>query len=223
MRLVSSTRTVHGVDTSPHAGSRAARRGEPAAARRSSRAHEAVLGAAIELFEAVGYARLTIDAIASRAGVSKATIYRWWPNKAAVVMEALLTTVEPDIAFPDSGSVRQDLVEQAGALARLLTERPLGQMVLALLGQAQDDADLASALREGWQQPRRDAGREVLQRAVDRGELRAECDLELVLDGVYGPIYLRLLFGHAPLDGHDLERLVDQALHSVTRRHGDRP
>ncbi len=194
-----------------------AARAEPAQARRSGRAHRAVLAAAIELFEAVGYPRLTIDAIAARAGVSKATIYRWWPNKAAVVMEAFLATVEPDIAFPDSGSTRDDLVEQAAALARLLTERHLGQLVLALLGEAQTDADLATALREGWQRPRRDAGREVLQRAVDRGELRPDCDSDLVLDGIYGPIYLRLLFGHAPLDRSEIRKVVDQALHRVTR------
>lgn len=176
-----------------------------------------MLAAAIELFEAVGYSRLTIDAIATRARVSKATIYRWWPNKAAVVMEAFLTTVEPDIAFADSGSVRDDLVEQAAALARLLTERRLGQMVLALLGEAQADVELATALRQGWQQPRRDAGRDVLRRAVDRGQLRTDCDIDLVLDGIYGPIYLRLLFGHAPLDRPDIDQLVDQALAGVTR------
>ena len=107
----------------------------------------------MELFEAVGYQRLTIDAIAARAGVGKATIYRWWPNKASVVMEAFLTTVEPDIGFRDSGSARDDLVEQATALTRLLTERRLGQLVLALLGQAQTDTDLAGALRNGWQRP----------------------------------------------------------------------
>lgn len=174
-----------------------------------------MLAAAVELFEAVGYQRLTIDAIAARAGVGKATIYRWWPNKAAVVMEAFLTTVEPDIAFRDSGSVRDDLVEQAAALARLLTERRLGQLVLALLGQAQTDADLADALRQGWQQPRRDAGRTVVQRAVGRGELPADCDSELLLDAIYGPIYLRLLFGHASLSRPNIERLVDRALHSL--------
>lgn len=171
----------------------------------------------MELFEAVGYQRLTIDAIAARAGVGKATIYRWWPNKAAVVMEAFLTTVESDIAFRDSGLARDDLVEQATDLTRLLTERRLGQLVLALLGEAQTDADLAGALREGWQRPRRDAGREVLQRAVDRGELRADCDSELVLDVIYGPIYLRLLFGHAPLGRPDIEQLVDRALQGETR------
>lgn len=186
--------------------------------RRSERAHRAVLEVAAALFEDVGYARLTIDAVAARAGVSKATVYRWWPNKAAVLMEAFLVAIERDVAFPDSGSVRTDLAEQAAALAQVLGERRLGMMVVALLGEAQHDDDLAQAFRDGWQEPRRAAGREVLRRAVERGELRADVDPELVLDGVYGPVYLRLLYRHLPPSRPEIEKLVDQVLHGIIAR-----
>ncbi len=174
-----------------------------------------MLESAAELFEDVGYARLTIDAIATRAGVSKATVYRWWPNKAAVVMEAFLTAVEPDIAFPDAGSVRTDLVEQTASLAEVLAERRLGTMIVALLGEAQHDPELARAFRKGWQEPRRARGREVLRRGIERGELRADLDLELVLDGVYGPLYLRLLYRHLPPSRPEIEKLIDQLLTGI--------
>lgn len=184
-------------------------------ARRSSRAHQAVLDAALELFGETGYQRTTVDAIASRAGVSKATIYRWWPGRAAVLLEAFLTEVEDDLAFPDSGSVRQDLVEQLHALSHLLAETRLGRMAISLLGEAQHDAELAVAFRASWLAPRRAAGRAVLTRAVERGDLRPDLDLEVALDGLYGPIYLRLLFGHGTLERPVIEALVDQVLQGL--------
>lgn len=187
----------------------------PQSTRRSLRAHEAVLKAAIGLFEESGYSRMTIDAIAGRAGASKATIYRWWPGKAALLLEAFLSEVEADLAFPDSGSLRKDLVVQVSALSRVLGQTRLGQMAIALLGEAQHDAELATAFRSGWLEPRRMAGREVLLRAVGRGELRAGLDPEAVLDALYGPVYLRLLFGHGSLDRSTVETLVDQLLQGI--------
>lgn len=190
----------------------------PAPVRRSRRSHEAVLDAAIAVFDEVGYERLTVDAIARQAGVSKATIYRWWNGRAAIVMEAFLRRVEPEVAFPDSGSLRDDLVEQLTALATVLDGTPLGRMAIGLLGLAQGDPELADALRAGWLEPRRVAGRAVLARAVEAGALRADVDAEVVLDGLYGPLYLRLLFGHASLDRPSMECLVDQVLDGVAQR-----
>ncbi|WP_158252771.1 TetR/AcrR family transcriptional regulator [Cryobacterium sp. N21] len=186
--------------------------------RRSSSTHEAVLRAAIELFEKSGYSRMTIDAIADRAGASKATIYRWWAGKGAILLEAFLSGVEADIAFPDSGTLREDLVAQVSALAHVLGQTNLGQMAIALLGEAQHDTQLAAAFRSGWLEPRRTVGREVLFRATERGELRADLDLEVVLDGLYGPVYLRLLFGHGPLDRPTIETLIDQVLQGIARQ-----
>ena len=158
---------------------------------------------------------MTIDAIADRAGASKATIYRWWPGKGAVLLEAFLSVVEADLAFPDSGTLREDLVTQVTTLAHVLGQTSLGQMAVALLGEAQHDTQLAAAFRSGWLEPRRAVGREVLIRAVERGELRVDLDLEVALDGLYGPVYLRLLFGHGPLDRPAIETLVDQVLQGI--------
>lgn len=186
-------------------------------ARRSQRAHQAILTSAIDLFEELGYARLTVDAIAVGAGASKATIYRWWPNKGAILMAAFLSAVESEIAFPDTGSVREDLVRQLSLLSGVLSETQRGRMMISLLAEAQHDQALAAALRDGWLEPRRVAGRVVLTRAIDRAELRADIDLEVTLDGLYGPLYLRLLFGHGPLDKPILQTLVDQQLTSISR------
>lgn len=194
--------------------------GKPAGSsvRRSRRAHDAILKSAVALFEELGYERMTVDRIALRAGASKATIYRWWPSKGAILTEAFLTAVEPDVGFPDSGSLREDLVGQLALLVRVLGETPLGRMMISLLGEAQHDAALAAALRDGWLEPRRVAGRAVLERAVSRGELRSDLDLDLALDGLYGPIYLRLLFAHSPLDTPALEALVAQQLRGIAAR-----
>jgi len=192
----------------------------PSAERRSVRAHQAVLDAALKLFRESGYAGLTVDSIATGAGVSKATIYRWWANKAAILIEAFLASVEPDIGFPDAGSLREDLVAQALSLAKVLGDPHLGALFVALLGEAQHDVDLATAFRDDWQSPRRAAGIEVVNRARARGEIRSDADPELVLDGVYGPLYLRLFFGHAPLDEQSLRQLIDQVLNGLAPTSG---
>lgn len=176
-----------------------------------------MLNAALELFRERGYTALTVDSVAAQAGVSKATIYRWWSNKAAILIEAFLASVEPDVGFSDSGSLREDLVAQTSSLARVLGDPDLGSLVVALLGEAQHDVDLAAAFRDHWQSPRRAAGLVVVNRAKERGEIRADVDSELVLDGVYGPLYLRLLFGHAPLDERSLRELIEQVLNGLLR------
>lgn len=182
----------------------------------SARAHAAIRAAALEIFRQEGLSRMTVESIAARAGASKATVYRRWPGKSAVLMEALLHELEGELAFPDTGSLHDDLVGQLSALARLLEGSEMGQLLVSLLGEAQHDDELAAAFRSGWLEPRRRAGREVLQRAVVRGELSAELDPELVLDLVYGPLYLRLLFGHAPLDARGVSAIVSLALQGIS-------
>lgn len=139
-----------------------------------------------------------------------------WSNKAAILIETFLASVEPHIGFPDSGSLREDLVSQASSLAHVLGDPHLGGLVVALLGEARRDVDLAAASRDEWQLPRRAAGLEVVNRAMGRGEIRTDVDPELVLHGVYGPLYLRLLFGHAPLDEDSLRHVVDQVINGLT-------
>ena len=185
--------------------------------RRSERNHRAILSAASELLKEVGYANLTIQAIADRAGVSNKTIYRWWSNKAAVAMEAFAVATADVVTIPDTGSLQADLLAfiKAAFVAHQILK--FGETMASLIAAIQTDLTLATAFREQFITQRRDAVREILERAIKRGELLAPPDVEVVIDSVYGPIFYRLLVGHAPLDNQFAEALVNQLLMGVTR------
>jgi len=185
--------------------------------RRSEHTHRAILSAAAALLEEVGYASLTIQAIAERAGVSNKTIYRWWSNKAAVVMEAFALATSDVVAIPDTGSLRADLLAFIQAAFVVHQTLKFGATMASLVAAIQTDLTLATAFREQFIAQRRDAVRQLLERAIQRGELPASTDVEAVIDGIYGPLFYRLLVGHAPLDNQFAEALVDQLLMGVAR------
>ncbi len=185
------------------------RRGRP----RSERAREAILSAAAELLLARGLEAVSMDAVAERAGVSKATIYRWWPSKETLALDALYR--EWDAARPrtrETGSLRGDLLSLLRPWVRLVGKRPYGRVIAALITEAQSDPTFAEQYRERFIEPRRDQARPILRRAIERGELPATTDVELALDLFYGPLYHRLLHGHAPLTDRFVRDLVDTAL-----------
>jgi AcrR family transcriptional regulator len=188
------------------------RRGRP----RSERATQAILDAAASLLFEHGIDGITIERIAATASVSKATIYKWWPSKAAVVVDAFLAQVQPLAPIPDVGDLRRELCEPAAAQLRLFRDTPVGTALKSLLAAAQHDPDVAEAVRTRWLKPRRDLARQAVLRAQERGELRPEVDPEMVLDLVFGPIYYRLLTGHAPLQDDLVERLVDAFLEGLS-------
>jgi AcrR family transcriptional regulator len=178
---------------------------------RSAEAHQAILQAALDLAVEGGLTGVSMEGIAARSGVGKATIYRRWPTKHALMADALrsiLATVEP----PDTGSLRGDfaaLVEQALANAPGAL-----RLMPRLMIEGAEDPDLLAVCREVLVEPRRAATREMLRRAVDRGELRADLDLELAVDALAGPLIYRVLInGGDPsaIDGM-AERLLEQAL-----------
>jgi AcrR family transcriptional regulator len=169
-------------------------RGRP----RDEFARSRILTSALELLEEVGFPNTTTEAIAERAGVSKATIYRWWPNKAAVLIEALREQVAQDNPFPDTGDLSRDIHEQVRKFIDLLTGGR-GRIFKAFIAAAQSDPEFAEAFRSVWIRPRRDEAQEVLRRHIASGRLSPGADLELLMDSLYGPIYFRLLLGHAPL------------------------
>ena len=177
--------------------------------RRNHRSHQAILKATAELLEEKGYRDICIEAIASRAGVGKQTIYRWWPSKAAVVMEAYSEKATQNIPTPDTGSVKQDLYQILQQLFAMLTTTTTGTAVTGLIAEAQMDASLAEAFREQFIKCRRAATRTILERGIARGELRPDLNLELVIDAIYGPIWYRLLLKHAALDDAFAEELVN--------------
>jgi AcrR family transcriptional regulator len=176
---------------------------------RSEQAKRAVLAAALELVSEDGYAALSIEGIAARAGVAKTTIYRSWPSKAAVVMDAIFVESDPQLAFPDTGSAREDLRLQMSRVAELLTEPGFGKPFVGLLAESQHDPALADALHQWLIRARRSGATEVLRRGVARGELRADLDVDVAIDALYGALYYRLLVSHQPLSAEYVQSVID--------------
>ena len=182
----------------------------PSGARRSRRAREAILTAAWDLFAETGLPRLSVEAIAERAGVAKTTVYRWWPSKAAVLMDSLGEQLGPQVEFAHSADVLRDLRDQLAAVVDLLTTSTVGDAYLALVTESRHDPDLARELRERYIADRRAAATAVLDRGVTDGQLRADLDTSLMIDTLYGAIYYRLLVQHTPPDANYVDRLLEQ-------------
>jgi AcrR family transcriptional regulator len=168
---------------------------------RSPEAHAAILRAAVELVAADGLHGLTMEAIAARAGVGKATIYRRWKSKEDLLAEALRSVaMTPDA--PDTGSVRGDLAAAAqSAVSRLSADA--FRVLPRLLAEAGDDPRLREAVDEALLRPRRQAIGSILRRGVERGELRDDLDLDFVTDMIMAPIIIRLI-----MSGGDLRELA---------------
>ncbi len=178
--------------------------------RRSDRAHRAVLAAAAQLLERDGWHALTIEAIAKQAGVSKATIYRWWPSKAAVLMDALLVASDELADFPDTGDAVQDIRLQLRSIIHLFTQTSAGRGLLTLIAESQHDPQLAAALSHRVIAHRRSAATAVLKRGQRRGNLRADLDPAIAIDAIYGAIYYRLLVSHEPTTTDYADTLLAQ-------------
>jgi AcrR family transcriptional regulator len=164
-----------------------------------------------ELLEQNAYSAVTIESIAVRAGVSKATIYRWWPNKAAVVTDCFLDLIVSEVNLVDTGAVREDLRQDMCRLTRVLASKS-GRIIAALIAEGQSDPESARSFRENWIFRRREETRRALQRGVERGELSPEIDFEIAIDALYSPIYWRLLVGHVPLEEGFVDALVDHVM-----------
>ena len=178
---------------------------------RSEATRRAILTAAIDELTERGYAQLSIEGIAARAGAGKQTIYRWWPSRADVVLDALLDVAASRITVPDEGSLHADLDAFLAATFRQRGQRPV---LVGLMAEALLDPVFAAQFRDRFLFGRRDALRAVLTRASARGEIAADVDPELLLDVVFGVLWYRLLLDHAPLNddaGRQLAALVVRA------------
>ncbi len=184
---------------------------------RSDAARQAILEAAGTLLIEEGMDRFTIEGVAARSGVSRMTIYKWWPSRGALALDGYATFAEPRIAFQDTGSVRADLIAEVEALIRLLTDTPAGTVIAGLVGAVQSDRILAQEIRDRYFLPRRRMGIDALRQGQERVELRDDLDLEVVIDQIYGAIYNRLLFGLQPIDLTMATRLVDYIFCGIAR------
>jgi AcrR family transcriptional regulator len=192
----------------------APRRGRP----RSAKAHNAILAAAIDLLLEQGLHPMSMDEVAERAGVSKATIYRWWASKELLALDALAAewAGPPPSTQRDTGSLRGDLLARFRPWLRQLNEKPFGRVLAGLIAEAQTDPQFADLYREQFVQPRRDATRVILTRAINRGEISADTNMDVILDLLYGPIYHRLLHKHAPLTDRFIQQVIDAVIAAVS-------
>jgi AcrR family transcriptional regulator len=184
--------------------------------RRSVEAETAILKATLYLLERQPLRKVTADAIARRAAVSKATIYKWWPNKSLVALDAYLAGMTEQVVMPDTGSAELDFTRQLKSVMAFYTSS-LGKLFCQFLAEGQSDPVFLALFRERFLYARRNAARVMWQRGVDRGEIRKEIDSEIVLDLIYGPMIFRLLAGHGSLGDRESEAVVEAVFGGLKR------
>lgn len=185
-----------------------AARGRP----RSPQTEKHLLSAAYEQLEKQGYAAFSMEAVARRAGASKATLYRRWASSAELLLDALASQTAATIPLPNTGKLESDLKQLLLASFKRLNTRT-AELLRSLMAEAQVDESFKTKFRDTFIFSRRAGMRSLLEAAVNRGELPTDLDREFIIDILYGVIWYRLLIGHAPLDS----RCADQLVASVTR------
>jgi AcrR family transcriptional regulator len=180
-------------------------RGRP----RSERSHQAILDAANQILEERGFVDLTIDEVAQRAGVSKTTIYRRWPTKGTLVFEAFWADFLNRQPLPNTGSLRGDLLAALRGWIKAVKGTVTGRTLAGLIAEVQRDPELGEVWRERFIGPVRAQHRVMIDRAMERGEVSAEADSDVLLDLLYGAAYHRLLQSHLPLTDSFAQAVVD--------------
>jgi len=183
---------------------------------RSEDARQAILRSTIKLLRRSSFADLSIEAIAANAKVGKATVYRWWPNKGAVAVDAFASSTEDELHFPDSGSVYKDMSLQMTQWLGVLRS-PRGCIVRAVIAAGQSDPQLIDEFRKRFMWPRRQEAYQTLRRGIERGELPRDLDLDLLLDILYGAIYMRFLIRHDELNEYYVEEVCRMVLKGAAR------
>jgi AcrR family transcriptional regulator len=181
----------------------------PLASRRRESSRLAILDAVLALCREEGYARLSIEAIAARAGVGKGTIYRWWPSKGAVLLEALDREAAGWAAFPDTGDLVADMRTTIKDVVRFQANPNFGPPFAALIAEAQQDPAIGPLLLERFFRPHRAPIVERLRRAQEVGQLPETLDVEAVLEVIFGALFHRLLLRSGPLDAAYASFVVD--------------
>ncbi|MFG3284748.1 TetR/AcrR family transcriptional regulator [Streptomyces sp. NPDC048111] len=179
----------------------------PSPRRRSEKSRRATLSAALDLCAQDGYGKVTIEAIAGRAGVSKKTIYRWWPTKGAVLLDAVTDLVANNSPLPDTGDIGADLRTHIGSLVRLFESSMLGPAYRGILSQVLYDEELATAVNDQLVIPRVALVYERMRGAQAVGQLPPDADLPLAVEMMYGPLYYRHSLGR-PMPGPELVEMM---------------
>jgi AcrR family transcriptional regulator len=186
-------------------------RGRP----RSKQSHQAIIKATNELLAERGFDNVTMDEVAERAGVSKATIYRRWASKGVLVFEAFAADFLARQPQPDTGSLRRDLLLRMRSWVRIVNGTVTGRTLVSLLAEAQRDDELATLWSEHFTLPVRQESKTLVERAVARGEISQRTDPDVLLDLLYGPLYHRLLQRHLPLNDRFVQAVVSTVLAGI--------
>ncbi|WP_297424760.1 TetR/AcrR family transcriptional regulator [Clostridium sp.] len=184
---------------------------------RSEKTKNAILSAAYDLLLENGFGAVTIEKIAERAGVSKATIYKWWPNKAAVVMDAFFDAAVVRLPIPDTGSVVEDMIIQVWNLSKFFLSRE-GKVINEIIAEGQYDQKLAETYRTVYFKPRRLDSKYILERGISRSELKKELDIELTMDLIFGPLFYRLLITGDEVDETFIKNLIKNVFEGIKLR-----
>ena len=179
---------------------------------KDARADRAILETTLELIAERGAHAFRTEDVAARAGVGKGAIYRRYRSKEELVTAAVAALVREEIAVPDTGSTRGDLLALMREAVELYRSSLPGRLMPKLIGAMADNPELARAVRDRFLAVRRSALSEVLRRGVERGDLRPDLDLELALDVLGGPLFYRLLVTGGPLDEQLAEGVADLIL-----------
>ncbi|HEX4022715.1 MAG TPA: TetR/AcrR family transcriptional regulator [Acidobacteriaceae bacterium] len=178
---------------------------------RNPHIQQAILKAATNLVLESGFKTLSIDAIAGRAGVGRMTIYRRWPNKAAIIMDAFVARVDPGTLFRSAKSYTDSIRLQMRTMAKAFRGKD-GALIRALLAEAQFDPELATALRERWTMPRRKMAIAYFKEGIKNGFLRKDADPNAIIDILYAPIYYRLQMGTGPLSDAYIDEIFKHTM-----------
>jgi AcrR family transcriptional regulator len=183
---------------------------------RSGKARAAILKATAELFQEQHLRSISMDAVAQRAGVSKATIYRWWTSKGTLALDAFMAELTAATGTPpDKGSLMADLKAHMRALVASYGGTPAGKMLAELVGAFPTDPELAEGFRTGVVARFRQQHRVIFERAIARGEIAANTDTDIAMDLLYGAIWIRLLLGMRALDDRFADRVVEIAVRGL--------
>ena len=184
---------------------------------RDEAARTRIRDAALSLLEEVGFANLTCDAIALRSGTSKATIYRWWPNKAAVVIDAFIESVTPELPARETATLAEYVTVHMRQFAKVVSGCN-GRLLAAVIAAAQNDPEVEAAFLAHWIKPRRALSRKALQKFKDAGSLPEQFDIEQVLDAMYGPLHFLLMVKHGKPTPAYAESLAAILIHGLAPR-----
>ncbi|MGP7818028.1 TetR/AcrR family transcriptional regulator [Niallia sp. 01092] len=181
---------------------------------RSEKTKTDILTASYDLLIENGFKAITVEKIAEKAGVSKATIYKWWPNKAAVVIDSFLNATSEKLPIPNTGSTIDDMFIQVNNFVEFLMSRK-GNVIAEIIAEGQYDPNLADIYRKAYFKPRRNISTQILERGISRGELRKDLNIDLSIDLIWGPVFYRLLITGEVLDEIFVRNLINYVFEGI--------